>query len=118
MVMPRMLSLSAVQKQSAISRSIRPKRIEQQGLIAGAPRFKLMRLRIFAHVESLSWSLGQVFSATTRGMRLRKRRLITRNIATMVKVFAAIYISLQENIGILTDIPTENEILGISRGIS
>uniref|UniRef100_A0A0D3BX47 Uncharacterized protein n=2 Tax=Brassica oleracea TaxID=3712 RepID=A0A0D3BX47_BRAOL len=26
--------------------------------------------------------------------------------------------SLQENIGILTDIPTENEILGISRGIS
>ncbi|KAL0752967.1 hypothetical protein Bca101_090635 [Brassica carinata] len=26
--------------------------------------------------------------------------------------------SLQENIGILTDIPTENEFLGISRGIS
>ncbi|KAF2566206.1 hypothetical protein F2Q70_00025529 [Brassica cretica] len=27
-------------------------------------------------------------------------------------------ITLQENSGILTDIPTENEILGISRGIS
>ena len=92
MVMPRMLSLSALQKQSAISRSIRPKRTEQQGLIAGAPRFKLMRLRIFAQVESLSWSLGQVFSATTRGMKLRKRRLITRNIViSMVEVFAAIY---------------------------
>lgn len=75
MVMPRMLSLNAVHKQSAISRSIRPKIIKQQGLIAGAPRFnKLMRLRTFAHVESffyvesLSWSLRQVFSATTRGM--------------------------------------------------
>lgn len=91
-VMPRMLSLSALQKQSAISRSSRPKRTEQQGLIAGAPRFKLMRLRIFAQVESLSWSLGQVFSATTRGMKLRKRRLITRNIViSMVEVFAAIY---------------------------
>ena len=31
---------------------------------------------------------------------------------------AIIQHTLQENSGILTDIPTENEILGISRGIS
>ncbi|KAF3572146.1 hypothetical protein F2Q69_00060110 [Brassica cretica] len=29
-----------------------------------------------------------------------------------------VFVTLQENSGILTDIPTENEILGISRGIS
>lgn len=92
MLMPRMLSLSAVQKQSAISRSIKPKRIEQQGLIAGAPRFKLMRLRTFAHVESFRASLGQVLTAKTGVMRLRKRILITRNKASVVEVFGAIVI--------------------------
>lgn len=42
--------------------------------------------------ESLSWSLGQVFSAITRGMRFRsrKRTLITSNKTSMVEVFAAI----------------------------
>lgn len=90
MLMPRMLSLSAVQRQSATSRSIRPKRIEQQGLIAGAPRFKLMRLRTFEHVESLRASLGQGLSAKTGVMRLRKRRLITRNKARVVEVLEAI----------------------------
>ncbi|WZZ58911.1 hypothetical protein YC2023_059018 [Brassica napus] len=33
-------------------------------------------------------------------------------------IFSSMQISLQENSGILTDIPTENKILGISRGIS
>jgi len=86
--------LSAVQRQTATSRSIRPKRIEQQGLIAGAPSFKLMRLRTFEHVESLRTSLGQVLSAQLRVMRLRKRILVTRNKASVVEVFGAILIPI------------------------
>ncbi|KAF3521581.1 hypothetical protein F2Q69_00048630 [Brassica cretica] len=34
------------------------------------------------------------------------------------QVFSSVKVTLQENSGILTDIPTENEILGIYRGIS
>lgn len=89
--MPRMLSFNAVQRQTATSRSTRPKIIEQQGLISGAPRFRLIRLRTFAHVESLRASLGQVIPSTKTGvMRLRKRRLMTRNRASVLELFVAI----------------------------
>lgn len=89
MVMPRMLSLSAVQRQNATSRSIRSESIEQQGLMASAPIFRLIMLRTLAHVDNLKESTGQ-FSAKIGITRLRKRRLITRNKESVVEVFEAI----------------------------
>ncbi|KAK8957472.1 hypothetical protein KSP39_PZI000714 [Platanthera zijinensis] len=57
-LIPRILALKAVQRQTAASKSARPARREQQGCLGGLPRFRLMRPSTSAHTPSLSASRG------------------------------------------------------------
>jgi hypothetical protein len=58
-LMPRMLALMAVQRQTAASRSTSPSSSEQQGWYGGEPILPLTRPSTLAHTPSFSASLGQ-----------------------------------------------------------
>lgn len=60
-LMPRMLALSTMQRQTAASRSARPWMSVQHGFFGGLPRFRLMRpLSTLAHTASLRVSMGHL----------------------------------------------------------
>ncbi len=103
-LMPRMLALRAVQRQTAASRSTRPSRREQQGFTGGLPKVTLRSdLSTSAHTPSFRASLGQdpldgvgVGVGLGEGqppqaeVTVKKTRLKTRNRATRAEVFEAI----------------------------
>lgn len=60
-LMPRMLALMAVQRQTAASASISPWMREQHGSFGGVPMMTLSKpLRTLAHTPNLMASIGQV----------------------------------------------------------
>ncbi|GMJ10983.1 hypothetical protein like AT4G22463 [Hibiscus trionum] len=59
-LMPKMLALMAVQRQTAASRSTRPWRKEQHGCTGGEPTVALTKLSTLAHTPSLRASLGHL----------------------------------------------------------
>jgi len=61
-LIPRMLALMAVQRQTATSRSTSPSKIEQHGCSCGDPiTAPIGPLSKLAHTPNLSASLGQLF---------------------------------------------------------
>jgi len=64
MLMPSMLALMAVQRQTATSRSRSPSSTEQHGWSSGDPTTApIGPLSTLVHTPSLSASLGQLFGA-------------------------------------------------------
>lgn len=60
-LIPRMLAFSAVQRQTAASRSTRPSSKEQQGFFGGLPRLTLIKpLSTLAQTPSLRASMGHL----------------------------------------------------------
>ncbi|KAL4352078.1 hypothetical protein GQ457_06G037720 [Hibiscus cannabinus] len=59
-LMPKMLALMAVQRQTAASRSTRPWRREQHGCTGGEPTVALTKLSTLAHTPNLRASLGHL----------------------------------------------------------
>ncbi|GAV71790.1 hypothetical protein CFOL_v3_15279, partial [Cephalotus follicularis] len=59
-LMPKMLALMAVQRQTAASRSARPEIRVQQGVEAEDPTTMFTKPNKFAHTPSFSVSIGQV----------------------------------------------------------
>ncbi|CAI0413456.1 unnamed protein product [Linum tenue] len=57
-LIPKMLALIAVQRQSAASRSTSPSSRLQQGFTGGAPTVTLTKLSTWAHTPSFRVSLG------------------------------------------------------------
>ncbi|KAG8476822.1 hypothetical protein CXB51_030031 [Gossypium anomalum] len=59
-LMPKMLALIAVQRQTAASRSTRPSRREQHGITGGEPMTGLTKPSTLAHTPNLRASLGHL----------------------------------------------------------
>lgn len=59
-LMPKMLALMTVQRQTAASRSTNPSSKEQQGKVGGDPSLTFTSPSTSAHTPNLSASLGQV----------------------------------------------------------
>ncbi|TYH98892.1 hypothetical protein ES332_A11G029200v1 [Gossypium tomentosum] len=59
-LMPKMLALIAVQRQTAASRSTRPSRREQHGITGGEPMTGLAKPSTLAHTPNLRASLGHL----------------------------------------------------------
>ncbi|KAK3429032.1 hypothetical protein EUGRSUZ_E00449 [Eucalyptus grandis] len=71
-LIPRMLALMAVQRQTAASRSRRPSRTEQQGMSGGVPMMALTGpSSTLAHTPSFSASLGQLEPLGEKGLVIR-----------------------------------------------
>ncbi|KAF8052183.1 hypothetical protein N665_1592s0003 [Sinapis alba] len=58
-LIPRMLSLRAVQRQTAASRSTKPSMSEQHGFTGGVPNFRSTSLSTLAQTPICRASLGQ-----------------------------------------------------------
>ncbi|KAL4364162.1 hypothetical protein GQ457_04G037360 [Hibiscus cannabinus] len=105
---PKMLALSAVQRQAAASRSTRPWRREQHGITGGEPTTTLTKLSTLAHTPSLRASLGHLPRADGVGVgvgfglvegqelqalpREKKRMLSAKKRAMEAELFEAILI--------------------------
>ncbi|CAN6980412.1 unnamed protein product, partial [Brassica oleracea var. botrytis] len=70
MLMPRMLALSAVQRQTAASRSTKPAIRLQHGLTGGAPNVTFNKLSAFTQTPSFTVSFGHVWIAGAVGVGL------------------------------------------------
>ena len=68
--MPRMLALSAVQRQTAASRSTRPSMRLQHGLTGGAPNVTFNKLSALTQTPSFTVSFGHVWIAVGVGLGL------------------------------------------------
>lgn len=60
MLIPRMLALNAVQRQTAASRSTKPSMRLQQGLTGGAPNVTFTKLSALTQTPSFKASFGHV----------------------------------------------------------
>ncbi|KAL4354320.1 hypothetical protein GQ457_06G037660 [Hibiscus cannabinus] len=124
---PKMFALSAVQRQTAASRSAKPWIRAQHGCTGGEPTTTLTKLSTLAHTPNLRASLGHLPRADGVGVGLglglglglvegqelqalpreKKRRLSAKKRASEVDLFEAISVSSKTLVGLLSRLRIE-----------
>ncbi|KAK8687542.1 hypothetical protein V6N13_086350 [Hibiscus sabdariffa] len=116
-----MFALSAVQRQTAASRSARPRIREQHGCTGGEPTTTLTKLSTLAHTPNLRASLGHLPRADGVGVGLglvegqelqalpkeKKRMLSAKKRAMEADLFEAISVFSKTLVGLLSRLRVE-----------